>query len=66
VTPRLDHPDLAETECRFGLNVNIGREEIPPRWISAHCRQPVVNHDWQICEKHNLERDRLIRLYGEA
>jgi len=66
VTPRLDHPDLTATECRISLSMSTMRDREPPRWLSAHCRLPVVNDVWQICQKHDDERDRLIDLFGEV
>lgn len=30
------------------------------------CCQDVVNTEYQLCEKHNKERDRLLVLFGES
>ncbi len=62
----IDHPDLRPDQCRVCLVVNPGQPPAPPRRIKAHCREPVVNTDLQICAKHQAERERLVALFGEA
>lgn len=61
----LDHPDLRRDQCRISLIVNPGLRPTPPRWVNGHCLQPVVDDDWQLCERHHGERVRLIAKYGE-
>jgi len=61
-----DHPDLRPDQCRVCLVVNLGQPPAPPRWLNSHCLRPVVDEDWQLCQRHHEERERLVAKYGSA
>lgn len=54
-----DAPELRADECRISLTVYLpDKGEITS--YRSHCRELVVNPDYQICERHNDDRQRMI------
>lgn len=54
---RDDNPDLSRDECRI-LKGPTNGPQIPALW--SYCRGPVVNTHWQLCQKHEDDRTRMI------